>query len=66
MLGARSAAWHKEPYALHDGHHVTPELVAQLSPYIREHIRRFGKFVLDMEDLPGPLNPKAIPFAATP
>jgi TnpA family transposase len=49
-----------------DGHHVTPELVAQLSPYIREHIRRFGKFVLDMEDLPGPLNPKAIPFAATP
>ena len=31
-----------------DDHAVTPALVATLSPYIREHIRRFGQFVLDM------------------
>ena len=35
-----------------DGHPVTPALVACLSPYIREHIRRFGQYVLDMTDLP--------------
>ena len=45
-----------------DGHPVTPALVASLSPYIREHIRRFGRFVLDMADLPDPLNPQPLPF----
>lgn len=34
---------------------VTPGLVACLSPYIRQHIRRFGQYVLDMNDLPDPL-----------
>ena len=46
------------------GHQVTPELVARLSPYTREHIRRFGRYILDMDDLPEPLAPKALPFAA--
>ena len=45
-----------------DGHAVTAELVGHLSPYIRDHIRRFGRFVLDMEQIPKPLNPAAIPF----
>ena len=45
-----------------DGHPVTPDLVARLSPYTREHIRRFGQYVLDMDDLPGPLNPRQLPF----
>jgi TnpA family transposase len=45
-----------------DGYAVTPALVACLSPYIREHIRRFGRFVLDMDDLPNPLDPQPLPF----
>ncbi|MFL5134578.1 MAG: hypothetical protein ACJ8C6_08485, partial [Microvirga sp.] len=35
-----------------DGHPVTPALDSCLSPYTREHIRRFGQYVLDMADLP--------------
>jgi hypothetical protein len=31
-----------------DKHPVTPGLVACLSPYIREQIRRLGQYVLDM------------------
>lgn len=45
-----------------DGHRITPELVACLSPYMREHIRRFGQYVLDMEEMPRPLNPQPLPF----
>lgn len=45
-----------------DGHPVTPELVARLSPYTREHIRRFGQYVLDMTNPPVPLNPAPLPF----
>lgn len=45
-----------------DGHPVTPSLVACLSPYIRDHIRRFGQYVLDMDNLPSPLDPKPLPF----
>ena len=45
-----------------DGHPVTPELVASTSPYMREQIRRFGRFTLDMQDLPDPLNPQPLPF----
>jgi hypothetical protein len=45
-----------------DGHPATPSLVARLSPYTREHIRRFGQYVLDMDDLPKPLDPQPLPF----
>ena len=49
-----------------DGHSVTPELVALLSPTIRQHILRFGRYALDMKEVPPPLNPVPVPFAATP
>lgn len=38
-----------------EGWTLTRELLAELSPYIREHIRRFGRYLLDMDDLPPPL-----------
>ena len=44
------------------GETVTPELVAALSFYMREHIRRFGQYALDMDDLPGLLDPRPLPF----
>ena len=45
-----------------DGHPVTPALVASTSPYVRDHIRRFGRFALDMTEVPAPLNPQPLPF----
>ncbi|WP_298966723.1 transposase [uncultured Roseibium sp.] len=45
-----------------DGHQVTPELAATLSPYTRKHIRRFGKYELNMDDQPAPLLPRPLPF----
>jgi hypothetical protein len=45
-----------------DGHPVTPALVACISPYIRDHIRHFGRFALDMAELPTPLYPQPLPF----
>ena len=45
-----------------DGHPVTAELAASLSPYMRKNLRRFGKYGLDMDELPAPLNPKPLPF----
>lgn len=45
-----------------DGQPVTPALVARVSPYIRDHIRRFGRFALDMTERPPPLDPKPLPF----
>jgi TnpA family transposase len=47
-----------------DGQPVTADLAACISPYLREHIRRFGRFSLDMADLPEPLNPRPLPFEA--
>ena len=45
-----------------DGHPVTPALVAGMSPYLRRHILRFGKYSLDMDSLPDPLDPQPLPF----
>ena len=39
---------------------LTKELVGRLSPDLREHIRRFGQYVLDMDDLPPPWMPKLL------
>ncbi|WP_287981535.1 Tn3 family transposase, partial [Acidiphilium sp.] len=35
-----------------EGQPVTAALAARISPYIRDHIRRFGRFALDMTQLP--------------
>ncbi|MGB0506981.1 MAG: Tn3 family transposase [Pikeienuella sp.] len=45
-----------------DGQPVTHELASSLSPYFRKHIRRFGKYELDMGELLEPLRPKPLPF----
>ena len=49
---------------LHDlqlhGVHITPELVARLSPYLTEHLKRFGHYILDMETPPESLRPKPL------
>ena len=46
---------------LHDiaceGYPVSAEAVATLSPYLREHIKRFGEYIIDTEMIPPPLNP---------
>jgi hypothetical protein len=45
-----------------DGHRVTADLAAAISPYIRRNLRRFGKYDLDMKELPEPLSLKPLPF----
>lgn len=45
-----------------EGYKVTPELVKRLSPYMTEQIRRFGQYVIDMNDMPEPLHPQKLPF----
>jgi TnpA family transposase len=39
---------------------ITPEVVARLSPYLTEHIKRFGQYILDMESEPEPLQLKPL------
>ena len=46
------------------GHTVTKEHVQRLSPYMREHIRRFGQYDLDMNALPPPLISRELVVAA--
>lgn len=43
-----------------EGYVVTKELVSRFSPYIREHLRRFGHYFLDMDEIPPPLEPKPV------
>jgi TnpA family transposase len=47
-----------------EGIDVTPELIQCLSPYMREHILRFGKWMLDMDDEPPALQPELLIVAA--
>lgn len=46
---------------LHDmaqeGHNVSLDIVATFSPYLTEHIKRFGEYVIDLETIPPPLQP---------
>jgi TnpA family transposase len=44
-----------------EGLTVTKALVARLSPYMRDHLRRFGQYALDMDELPPALYPKPLP-----
>lgn len=46
-----------------EGHTITRELVAGLSPYRRKHIRRFGKYDVDMKEKPPRLRPAPIPIS---
>ena len=43
-----------------EGHTVTKALVSRLSPYMTEHIKRFGEYVLDMNEKPNPLQPEKL------
>ena len=45
---------------IEDGKEVSEESIGRLSPYIRQHIRRFGQYTINMEEEPVPLNPKPI------
>ena len=40
-----------------NGHHgaITPEALAGTSPYLNEHLNRFGSYELDLSKLPLPL-----------
>jgi len=40
-----------------EGYPVTTDVVATFSPYLREHIKRFGEYVIDLETTPPPLQP---------
>jgi hypothetical protein len=40
-----------------EGHPVTPAVVATFSPYLTEHIKRFGEYVIDLQTIPPPLEP---------
>ncbi len=46
-----------------DGHTITKELVSCLSPYIRDKIRRFGRYDVDMDEHPPHLDPKSVPIS---
>ena len=46
------------------GHMATKEHVQRLSPYMREHIRRFGQYNLEMNALPPPLMSRELVVAA--
>ena len=55
--------------ALHDlqrdGVRITPELVARFSPYLTEHIKRFGQYLVDMNAPPVPFDIKPLFMALT-
>jgi len=43
------------------GHQVTEQLIKRLSPYMTEHIKRFGQYILDIDAMPEPLEfPKLV------
>ena len=46
-----------------EGQSISEECVASLSPYIRDHIRRFGQYSVDMSEQPPKLAPKSVPIS---
>ena len=48
-----------------DGVRITPELVARLSPYLTEHIKRFDQYLVDMKAPPIPFDIKPLFMART-
>ena len=47
-----------------EGVEVTPEVAKCLSPYLTEHLKRFGQYMLDITVQPEPLQPQRL-FATT-
>ena len=45
---------------IEDGREVSEESISRLSPYTRQHIRRFGQYTINMEQTPNPLRPEPI------
>lgn len=45
---------------IEDGREVSEESISRLSPYTRQHIRRFGQYTINMEQKPNPLKPEPI------
>lgn len=43
-----------------EGYKIKAEQLFSLSHYIRDHIRRFGRYHVDMESMPPLLNPKSV------
>ena len=43
---------------------MTPEVAKCLSPYLTEHLKRFGQYMLDITVQPEPLQPQRL-FAMT-
>jgi hypothetical protein len=43
-----------------EGVEVTPEVAKCLSPYLTEHLKRFGQYLLDMMVQPEPLQPQRL------
>src|SRR5699024_2668532 len=41
-----------------EGYDIKDTDIADLSPYLRRHIKRFGDYVIDLESPPEPLNEK--------
>ncbi|PLS84566.1 MAG: hypothetical protein CYG60_17240 [Actinobacteria bacterium] len=39
-----------------EGYPLRREEVSQLSPYLTEHVKRFGDYVVDLETVPDPLD----------
>ncbi len=47
-----------------EGLPVTRELVSRTSPYMRDHLRRFGQYTLDMDEQPPAPHPRLLPFSS--
>ena len=45
-----------------EGLPVTRELVSRISPCMRDHLRRFGQYTLDMDEQPPTLHPRPLPI----
>jgi DNA invertase Pin-like site-specific DNA recombinase len=41
-----------------EGYEIRREHLAQLSPYLTGHVKRFGDYVVDLDSIPAPLNGK--------
>ena len=40
-----------------EGYAISSEVVATFSPYMTEHIKRFGEYFIDMNSIPPPFTP---------